>query len=256
MNNNQLRHQPRHAESGSALVYILIAIALLAALTVSFMQPSGNQTQSQNTFKTVSELQSQIDFIRAAVHECVLSHPGGDINIDNTAASANATDVGADKRYPIDPSSTYFTGATIGPAAENFARNIRCPGNPGDDQNHAVIFGGATGKFLPPPPPLFEDWRWYNGAGGIFFWVSSENSDAFITEAYDRLEESFAACEADQIVGQADLDEDGVAECEAGHRCLRVWMVMDTVDGAGDPEDGAADTDTSLYPDEAACNTP
>ena len=36
--------QVRANERGSALVYILIAIALLAALTISFMNPSSNQT--------------------------------------------------------------------------------------------------------------------------------------------------------------------------------------------------------------------
>ena len=73
----------RQNERGSALIYILIAIALLAALTVSFMQPSSQQGQSQGSFKLISELQSQVEFIRTSVQECILAHPGGDIGIEN-----------------------------------------------------------------------------------------------------------------------------------------------------------------------------
>lgn len=215
-------------QSGSALIYILIAIALLAALTVSFMQPSGNQTQTQNAFKAVSELQSQIDFIRSAVHECVLSHPGGDVTINN---AGGGTDPGADRRYPINPGSTHFTGATVGPKTApetRWARHIRCPGNPGDDQNHATIFGGATGKFLPPPPSLFEEWQWYNGTDGVFFWIASARSDAFIDSAYQKLSEGLATCEFNIVNGSANLDAAGTTSCAAGQKCFRVWMIRKT----------------------------
>jgi hypothetical protein len=246
----------RENERGSALVYILIAIALLAALTVSFMQPSGNQTSSQNVFKTVSELQSQIDFIRSAVHECFLSYPGGDITIDNTSSASHAMDVGADRRYPIDPSSDHFDGATIEEAANNSVKFIRCPGNPGDNINHAMIFGGGTGKFLPPPPSLFNEWRWYNGEDGIFFYISSKTSDAYIADAFDKLEENFSQCEADQIAGPSDLDGAGLTTCPTGSKCFRVWMVIDNVKGTDGPEKGLNDSATSYYPDKTACNTP
>ena len=92
--------EKRGNERGSALVYILIAIALLAALTMTFMQPSSQQAQSGNTFKSVSEIQSQIDFIRAIVQECVLTYPGGAKDIDIVT-----DDPDANKRYPIRPNS-------------------------------------------------------------------------------------------------------------------------------------------------------
>ena len=126
------RPSPRHrrdGEGGSALIYILIAIALLAALTVSFMQPSGNQTQTNNAFKTVSELQSQVDFIRATVQECILSYPAGDATINNTDGTqipspAGTTDVGADRRYPLRPDSDHLSSPTAG---SRLVRDLRCP---------------------------------------------------------------------------------------------------------------------------------
>lgn len=256
----------RTDEQGSALIYILIAIALLAALTVSFMQPSGNQTQTNNAFKTVSELQSQVDFIRAAVHECVLSYPAGDATVDNTGAGS--TDVGANRRYPLRPDSDHFGSATVGPTAgSRLVRDIRCPGNPGDRPgetmaspgnaiNHENIFGGGTGKFLAPPPALFGEWQWYNGEDGIFFWVETANSDAFIQSAFDKLEESFSRCEADQInstSGAKALDGASSVSCPLGSRCFRVWMVMDNVSDAAGPEAGLGDPAMSTYPDEAGC---
>ena len=138
------------AQRGSALVYILIAIALLAALTASFMKPSSQQTTSQNTFNTITELNSQINFIRSAIQECVLTFPAGDSAL-----------VGVDSNvpYPINPSSTYFAAAPkSGAAANNQVRNVMCPGNPGNSNDHADIFGGLSGKFFPPIVNLLEEW--------------------------------------------------------------------------------------------------
>ena len=216
----------RHAERGSALVYILIAIALLAALTVSFMEPSSQQTSSQNTFKTVTAVQGQADIVRSAIQECVLAYPGG----DNTINSGSTTDAGARTNYPLKPNSTHFTGATDGPTTGRLVRDIRCPGNPGDDNNHVKIFSGASGKFMPPKPDLFEDWEYYNGTDGVYFWTSTSKSDAFILSSLEKLDERYGECESDVIdarSGNVDLDSAGTAEtvCPAGNVCFRVWMI-------------------------------
>ncbi len=230
----------RRTERGSALVYILIAIALLAAITIAFMDPSSQQTQSQGTFRTVSDITSQADFIRSAVQECILLHPGGDATIDNTGAG---TDPGADKRYPLPPNSTHLTS----PDANRQVRNIRCPGNPGDDPNHTDIFAAGGGKFLPPAPPLFGEWQWYNGEDGVFFWIATDKSDAYLQSALDKLNEAFAPCEADKITTSGSnvaLDNDGTVTCPSGSTCFRVWMIVDN--------ETTVDAVESLYPDEGA----
>lgn len=218
-------HDKRQDEAGSALVYILIAIALLAALTVSFMEPSSQQGQSQSTFRTVSDVSSQVEFIRSAVQECVLSYPAGDDSISVTGDEPNANEA-----YPINPNSSHFASATIGPTGNRFVRGIRCPGNPGNnDENHAAIFSAASGKFMPPPPPLFGAWQWYNDTDGVFFWIATDKSDAYLRSALEKLDESYAECEADFVDASGGdvslVSDDASVICPNGSLCFRVWMI-------------------------------
>lgn len=224
----------RAPENGSALVYILIAIALLAALTFTFMEPSSQQTSSQNTFKTQTALQGQIDMIRSAVQECVLSYPKGDKTIDT---SGSGSDPGARDNYPINPDSTHYTAATPGRSGDRLVKNIRCPGNnPGgaNKADHEPVFSSSAGKYLPPAPDLFDDWQYYNGNDGIFFWTETDKTDAFIAAALEKLDDSFSECEADVIdtsdapAGAKDLDSDTTLTCPANHLCFRVRMITES----------------------------
>ncbi len=241
----------RASETGSALVYILIAIALLAALTITFMEPSSQQTSSQNTFKTVTEVQSQESLIRSAIQQCVLSYPKGDQTIVNTGGGS--TDDGARKTFPLKPNSTHFTGATIGPTAGRLVKDIRCPGNnpgnPGDENEHALIFSGADGKLLPPAPALFQDWQYYNGDDGVFFWTETNKTDAFLEAALKKLDEQYAECETDIVDARGsaqDFDSDGTVECPAGSVCFRSWMIRTAsavFNGDTDGDEDAANCD-------------
>ena len=214
-------------ESGSALVYILIAIALLAALTVTFLEPSGQQASSQNIVKTITGIRTQADFIRSAIQECVLSYPQGDDTID---ISGGGTDEGARQNYPIQPNSSHFD--VDDRASDILARNLKCPGRQdGPDVNdHARLFGGTSGKFMPPPPDLFENWEYYNGNDGIFIWTHTTKTDAFITTALTKLDDEFSECEADVIVGggSVHLDSDDTIDCLANTVCFRIRMITNS----------------------------
>ena len=188
-----LNYARDRGESGSALVYILIAIALLAALTVSFMEPSSQQTQSQNTFKVTSELDSQASFIRSSIQECVLTYPGGDDNAIPTPQDNHP--------YPLMPDETFYNtqcgaGET---AANNNVQHLRCAGNPGDDPCHVDIFGGLSGKFLPPAPDLFGSWQYYNGDDGVFFYIATDKTDPYLDSVLEKLDSGYSLCEADAI---------------------------------------------------------
>lgn len=234
-----------NGERGSALVYILIAIALLAALTFTFMQPSSQQTSSQSVFRTVAKLESQTDIIRSTIHACRLAYKRGDTSIDN---GPSGTDPGARRNFPIKPNSTHFSSATIGPTSGRFVRDLRCPGNPGGgDNNHEKIFGGSTGRYMPSTPKLFEPWQYYNGNDGVFIWIQTNKSDAYLSTSLYKLDEQYAECEADVIDargGAQDLDSDSPAEvqCPSGYLCFRVRMVTNSsaiYDGDTDGEEAS-----------------
>jgi len=224
----------KQQQRGSALIYILIAVALLAALTVSLMEPSGQQAQSQNSTNVFTEVDGQIGFITAAISECVLTHPDQDSGL-TTTEQQNAP-------YPINPSDPYFTaqGATPGTDPDDTAQYIRCPGNPGGDgpnnQDHARIFGGASGKFIPPKPALFGDWEYYNGADGVTITIASDKTDSYIESALLRLDEKFGECEAEVIdrrgLAALAITNDttpgaaGPRECAAGAICFRYWIIQ------------------------------
>ncbi len=238
----------RSDETGSALVYILIAIALLALLTVTFMEPSSQQTTSQSTFKTVAGVENQIELIRSAIQQCVLSYPKGDPTI--VTGGGSPTDPGAKKNYPINPDSDHYVSATPGKSGDRLVKNIRCPGNnPGgaNQDDHALIFTGSDGKYLPPPPDLFGDWQYYNGTDGVFFWIASDKTDAFIKASLTKIDGKYAECEMDVIdtsdapAGAKDLDAAGDVECPANNVCLRLRMIKNP----GAVYNGDADNDES-----------
>jgi hypothetical protein len=227
-------------QKGSALIYILIAIALLAALTASLMDSSSQQTSSQNTFNIVTELNGQVSFIRSAVQECVLNYSAGETGLIGTSNFP----------YPINPSSAYFT-APASPAANDNVANIRCPGNPGNTKEHEPIFGGTSGKFLPPKPNLFNDWVYYNGNDGVFFYTGTDKTDAFLSSALAKLDDQYSECEADVIDNSAggsamNITSAGASgpKCPANTKCFRVWMIAKT----SSIYPGDADTDETTCP--------
>ncbi|MDB5491295.1 MAG: hypothetical protein JWO78_1144 [Micavibrio sp.] len=241
-------------EKGSALVYILIAIALLAALTISFMQPASQQTQSQNSFKLTADLSSQVEFIRTNIQECAVVYSKGDSGIGNGSETSPPaipplTDLGANKNFPVKPTSTRLINPVTPVNAPNLVKDLRCPGNPGDDPNHTPIFNGSSGKFMPPPPALFGDWQYYNGLDGVFYWIASDKTDAYILSALQKLNAQFGVCEADVIdasTSAKDLDNAGTISCPLKSTCFRMWMISHKADVA-------PVTKKSKFPDEPSC---
>lgn len=215
----------RKSERGSALVYILIAIALLAALTVTFMEPSSQQTSSQSGFRTSAEVKGQMDVIRSSVQECILRYGQGDTSSGITTAEPTANHV-----FPLAPNSTYLASPTAG---SRLVRDIKCPGNNGGTANdHQPIFGGNTGKYLPAAPSLFSDWQWYNDADGVFFWTSTDKSDSYLKSALEKLDENYSECEVDIIDNQSggtalNIDSGSTVSCPANSLCFRVWMITE-----------------------------
>lgn len=246
------QYYERASETGSALVYILIAIALLAALTASFMRPSSQQTTAQGSFNASTELKSQIDFLASSIQECVLVYPDGDRGPNGNDGLQGTSNT----PFPINPSSTYLTS----PAANNNLEFIRCPGNPGNSTNHAKMFGGVSGKFMPPPISLFESWNYYNGVDGVFFYTRTNKTDAFLQTALQKLDDNFSECQADIIDasgGNIELTSTATIadpKCPSGSTCFRVWIIMqDTLAKFDGDTDG--DETTNNPPTQYDCSS-
>lgn len=219
-----------HSQRGSALIYILIAVALMAALTVSLMEPSSQQTQSQGSANLVSSIEGQVSFITSAISDCVLSYPDQDSAL-TTTQQKNAP-------YPINPKDPYFNTSNPATASTDTVDEIRCPGNPGGDsankKDHVKLFGGTSAKYLPPPPALFDPWQYYNGADGVYLLIKTNKTDAYIETALNRIDAKYSKCEVDisdrRSAGALTLTSDTVPgdgaakSCPAGYLCLRYWI--------------------------------
>ncbi len=226
-------------QNGSALVYILIAVALLAALTATFMDSSSQQVTSQRSVNTVSEIKSQASLIQSAIQECVLTYPAGDTTFTPTHTEVIP--------YPLNPDATHMLDPK--PSGNKEVQFLRCPGNPGNTNDHAKIFGGKSGKFLPPPPALFQPWKYVNYAGTVYYWTSTDKTDAFILSALKKLDDQYSECEADIIDAKSAnvaLDEDNQAICPSGSYCFRIHMVTPSAGGwyKGDTDGDEADCST------------
>lgn len=211
-----------HSQKGGALLYILIAIALLAALTASLTGGSSSLGTSQNAAKLKMELKGQIAYIRNAIQECVTNYPAG----DPTVNVASTTDAGYIAPYPVTPNSTHFTGSTLGVAADKFVEYLRCPGNPGVDNNHTPLFGDVSGKTA-PVHPLGSDWNYVNKdftflgetTHGVYIRFDTAKTDGFIKKALQEIVSEYGECEGDYIEGN------GTNGCGNNLLCLRIWLV-------------------------------
>ena len=211
------------SQKGGALIYILIAIALLAALTVTFTNSGGQSSSTQNSFKLATEINSQSRVIRSGIQDCILRYSRG----DNGIVEANYIDP-----YPLNPTSS-DAQYTSYQESDDHVEYLRCPG-----ADYEKIFGGNMSGFLSPPPNLLEDWEYQNGVGtvlgmpydGVYISIASDKSDPFIDDAMTKVDNLYSACEVDYTVG------DGTNGCPSDTQCLRFWIIRR---GGGALSDGS-----------------
>lgn len=191
---------------GSVLFYILIAIALLAALTFSMVKDSRQGTSTQVSYKSAEELYVQVNSIRSAIAECALEYPGGGGDLDGDGTIEATADDNPNNPYPVNP--THLNNPH-GVAADDTVRNLSCTGAPAGKAN---IFQGANnkGRLLPPPPQDFAEWTYINDANGVRIQIIGSGSAA--PDTLSRLMAKFSAC-------QADLD---YGSC--GATCFTAWV--------------------------------
>ncbi len=154
-------------EKGNALFLIFIAISLFAALSYAvFGGYRGQTATSQQSFRVIEEVYTQVQSIRSAILECVLVYPEGG--------------------YPADPLS-------------GLVKDLTCPGN-----NDRGIWAGTGARFLPPPPRPFSDWGYTNddngsSGTGIRIITTTTSTDAGVVAGLNQLDNQFADNEADVV---------------------------------------------------------
>lgn len=207
--------QQLNKQSGSALIYAIVAIALLGILTLTLSKGGNEQSSQKKQTQLISELSNQIDFIASAIQECIINYPNQDANLDASGWQYN-------KPYPITADAPYFNGQTPGPASMALAEFIRCPGNPGgagpNSKNHTMIFSGSTGKFFPPPPQFFDGWFYVNNDAGVYLNIGTAKTDPYIVSALQKLDAKYAPCEADFSNGASFV-------CPNNYKCFTYWII-------------------------------
>lgn len=199
-------------EKGNALLYVFLAIGLLAALTYAYVKDSHENYASQSSVSIAESLYSQINMIKSAVMECVAEYPGGggDMSSDGTI---DATD-NPNNPYPLNPSNAYNLKASPGGCtttsnatgcipqespANDYVSDLYCIGAPA---GAAAMFNGSSnqGRYLPPPPNGFTQWVYKNdatfgGAGGVYIQITGPG-DAASSIALTRLLGQFTSKQA------------------------------------------------------------
>ena len=214
------------SQDGSALIYILIGIALIGTLTATMLNGSKQNAASQKSFQLAHKMEADIKFIEAAIQECIINYPAG----DPTVNSSSTTDAGYITPYPVNTNSDHFVGSTLGKTTLSLVTNIRCPGDPGVDNNHAPIFDPAKGLFMPPSSSNITTWAYSNMAGtylgesvdGVFITTIATKTDLYIQDAMKKVENKYPACKVDFIEG------DGTNGCANNGFCLRYWIVRNS----------------------------
>jgi hypothetical protein len=199
--------QPKYSstERGNALLYVLLAVGLLAALTYFYAQDSRENYSSQAAISISESLFAQANMIKSAVVQCTLEFPGGGGDMD-ASGSIDSSD-NPNNPYPLNPSDALnlkadpggctTTGNATGcipKAANDQVKNLQCIGAPA---GQAAMFTGASnqGRYLPPPPSNFTDWVYVNDSTGVYI-KTTGNGDAASVSALTRLLAKFTSTQA------------------------------------------------------------
>ncbi len=201
-------HQQK-GQQGNALLYVLLAVGLLAALTFYFVQDSNENYATQDAIHISEELYAQVNTIRSAISECTLDYPNGgpDVNGDGLISSSE----NPNNPYPIDPLSPNVTYETAGCSKTSNAANciiastnddvgnLSCPGA---GIGYEWLFSGTNnqGRYLPPTPNGFSAWTYSNTSSGVSISITAP-SDVAANDALTRLLSKFTSGQA-SISGQ------------------------------------------------------
>jgi len=126
-------NEQKWAQRGIAIGPILFVIAIMAVIASVMAAGMGSFSSNASVDRIRADIRGQANLIRSKIQECYMVTMGAE-------------------------SFGYPTGAS-----GVDVRDAECPGDPTGRKN---LWSGARPSSLPPPVPGFNEWVYYNYAGG------------------------------------------------------------------------------------------
>ena len=190
-----------HSERGSIIIYLIMALVLMATLIVFMTQGTKKGPQSQQLDEVTQYLESDVKVIDAAINDCVLTY-----------SAAVDRDADGDKDATDNPNAPFpvYGDLSSGGAGTAIA-NIKCLGAPAAKQ---VIFNNQPGRsFRLLSGSDYTVTYFTDATEGIRITMSRSSTSDIWLEAIGRLNTKLATC-------QAEVDTAG--GCANG--CLKYWV--------------------------------
>jgi hypothetical protein len=195
----------KHSQKGSAFTFIFIAVALLGALSAYLASSVSQSNTSTQLFRVQSELESQMQAIRADLMSCVLVYDSG---AGNENPSGNRV-------YPHSPSTdtSLIAAFDAGLYASNSIEAVECPNKTGlSPPERQLIWHPVNGKFPPAAISGFGTNRWTyindddgsTPGTGVRFVITGPVDGAVIT-AMQNIQARYSANEVDVDPATATL---------------------------------------------------
>lgn len=191
----------KQTERGSIVIYLIIALVLMATLVVFITQGTKKGPQAQQLDETSQYLESDLGVISAAINDCVLTY-----------SRAVDVDGDGDKDTTDNPNAPFplYGDLSSGGAGDDIMA-IKCPGAPASKQ---IIFDNSPGRnFRLLSGSDYTVTYFTDGTEGVKITISRSSTSDIWLEAIDRLNTKLSTC-------QAEVDTAG--GCADG--CLNYWI--------------------------------
>jgi hypothetical protein len=194
----------KNAQKGGVVAYLQIMIFLIGLVAVALTQGSKRNATTQQIDELTAYMQSDIETLRNAISECVVTYNDpADIDDNGTIDS----DDNPNAPFPL------YDDLSSGAAGEDLF-DIRCPGAPASNQPIFNNDAGRTFKLL-QDSTLWSVNYLNDSTEGVLVRITRTASDAAWDEAASRINDHYSACEV-------AAETDG-GDCANG--CIYYWIL-------------------------------
>jgi len=172
--------------SGNILMYVFIAVGLLAALTVAIVKDGTVRDPVQEARRAADVLIQQSNYLRTAFQECAMLYPDGGGDLDGDGDVDNN-----DNPYAPFPLEATDSKQPNGAGASQYLIDQQCTGAPAAT---AYMFRPPS-RYNVPDPQITSQWFYEAGSAGLRLEVSYSFPDQIRDNVVDILDQRLADCE-------------------------------------------------------------